>query len=134
MKGELTWIKSGNDRTAGLWVSIGFRLKPRENHTLYIVGGEETSIRPVGRTLIPLYFERDDQSLSCYGGAEEILVADSSIVLTLNKNGRDSLELLKIVELILKKPGKNFEKARLAFVEMSQRHGGDCIKFTKSND
>src|SRR5882672_8037581 len=99
MKYPLTSIKRGDDN-AGMWVSIGYRSKDGELHVLHIVGGEETSAKPVGRSLVPVYFERDDQMLSCYEGADRILVGGSSLTLTLNKNGRDSLELPTTVEFV----------------------------------
>src|SRR2546423_11797976 len=109
MKYPLTSIKSGNDDVAGIWVSIGYRSKDGEQHMLHIVGGEEANAKPIGRSLVPIYFERDDQSLSCYEGADKILVRGTSVVLTLNKNGRVSLELPSTVELVVEKPGREFE-------------------------
>src|SRR6266550_1376827 len=99
MQYPLTSIRCGDDN-AGMWVSIGYRSKDGEPHMLHIVGGEETSAQPVGRSLVPIYFERDDQSLSCYEGADRISVTDRSVVLTLSKNGRDSLELPKRSSLL----------------------------------
>ena len=110
-----------------MWVSIGYRSKDGEQHVLHIVGGEEARAQPVGRSLVPIYFERDDQSLSCYEGADKISVTDSSVTLTLTKNGRDSLELPKTVELVTLKPGRDFTKARTMFTEMKRRHGGEVI-------
>jgi hypothetical protein len=127
MKYPLTSIKCGDDKMAGMWVSIGYRSKDGEQHALHIVGGEEADAQPVGRTLVPIYFERDDQSLSCYAGADKILVTDGSVAVTLNKNGRDSLELPKTVEFALEKPGRDFEKAKTMFSEMKKRHSGEVI-------
>jgi hypothetical protein len=112
---------------AGVWVSIGYRSKDGEQHVLHIVGGEEASAQPVDRSLVPIYFERDDQSLSCYEGADKISVTDSSVTLTFTKNGRNSLELPKTVELVAAKPGRDFRKARTMFTEMRKRHGGEVI-------
>jgi hypothetical protein len=127
MRYSLTSIKCGNDKMAGMWVSIGYRSKDRHEHVLHIVGGEEKSAQPVGRTLVPIYFERDDQSLSCYEAADNILVTEKSVVLTLNKNGRVSLELPKTVELVSEKAGRDFKKARTMFMEMQKRHSGEVI-------
>jgi hypothetical protein len=127
MKYHLTGIKCGNSEMAGMWVGIGYRTKEGKLHALYIVGGEETSVQPTGRTLVPIYFERDDQSLSCYEGADKILVRDKSVVLTLNKNGRNSLELPKMIEFVAVKPGRDFLKARKMFTEMKKRQGGEVI-------
>ncbi len=126
MKYALLAIKSGNDG-AGLWVGLRYRSKDGEQHDFYIVGGEEMSARPSGRTLVPIYYERDDQSLSSYAGAERIVVTGSAVVLTLNKNGRASLELTGTVELAAMKPGRDFKRARAIFVEMSKRHSGEVI-------
>jgi hypothetical protein len=123
----LTSIKCGDDEMAGMWVSIGYRSKDRKQHVLHVVGGEEKSAQPVGRTLVPIYFERDDQSLSCYEAADKISVTERSVALTLNKNGRVSLELPKTVELVSEKPGRDFKKARMMFLEMQKRHSGEVI-------
>ncbi len=110
-----------------MWVGIRYRSKDGEQHALYIVGGEETGTQPVGRSLVPIYFERDDQSLSCYGGADKIMVTGNSAKLMLNQNGRDSLELPKTVEFLAEKAGKDFKKARIMFMEMKKRHTGEVI-------
>lgn len=127
MKYPLTSIKCGNDTIAGMWVSIGYRSKDGKRHVLHIVGGEETNSQPVGRTLVPIYFERDDQSLSCYEGADKILVKDSSVAVFLNKNGQVSLELPKTIEFVAKKASRDFKKARTMFTDMKQRHSGGII-------
>lgn len=112
---------------AGMWVSIGYRTKDKDQHVLHIVGGEEAAAMPVGRALLPIYFERDDQSLSCYEAAEKISVTGNSVTLTLNRNGRVSLELPKIVEFVPGKVGTDFKKARAMFIAMQKRHGGGVI-------
>jgi hypothetical protein len=127
MEYPLISIKCGDDEMAGMWVSIGYRSKDREQHVLHIVGGEEKSAQPVGRTLVPIYFERDDQSLSCYEAADKISVTERSVVLTLNKNGRVSLDLPKSVEFVSEKPGREFKKAKTMFLEMQKRHSGEVI-------
>jgi hypothetical protein len=131
MQYHITQIKCGDDN-AGMWVGIRYRSKDGESHDLYIIGGEETSAQPVGRTLVPIYFERDDQSLSCYEAADKISVTERSVALTLNKNGRVSLELPKTVEFISEKPRRDFKNARLMFVEMQKRHSGEVIQVTKT--
>jgi hypothetical protein len=127
MKYPLTSIKCGDDEMAGMWVSIGYRSKNREQHVLHIVGGEEKGAQPAGRTLVPIYFERDDQSLSCYEAADKVSVSERSVALTLNKNGRVSLELPKAVEFVSEKPGRAFKKAVMMFLEMQKRHSGEVI-------
>ena len=127
MKYPLTSIKCGDDKVAGMWVSIGYRTKDGEQHVLHIVGGEQADAQPAGRMPVPIYFERDDQSLSCYAGAEKILVTERSVTVTLNKNGKDSLELPKTVEFAAEKPGRDFKKARAIFAEMKKRHSGEII-------
>ena len=126
MQYPISQIKCGDD-TSGMWVGIRYRSKDGESHDLYIVGGEETSAQQVGRSLVPIYFERDDQSLSCYEAADKISVTQRSVALDLNKNGRTSLELPKTVEFVSEKPGRDFEKARMVFIEMQKRHSGEVI-------
>lgn len=127
MKYPLMQINSGGSPMAGMWVGLRYQSKDGEQHSLYIVGGEETSAKPIGRTAVPIYFERDDQSLSCYEAADKILVTDNSVALTLNKNGRVSLELPKAVEFVAEKAGKDFKKAKKMFAAMHKRHGGVVI-------
>lgn len=110
-----------------MWVGLRYRSKDGELHSLYIVAGEETTAKPVGRSLVPVYFEHDDQSQSCYEGADKISIKASSVTLTLNENGRHSLELPKTVEFAIAKPGRDFKKAKTMFTEMRKRHGGDVI-------
>lgn len=112
---------------AGLWVGLKYRSRDGEQHSLYIVGGEEAIAQPTGRSLVPIYFEHDDQSQSCYEGADRILVTDISLTLILNKNGRDSLELPKTVEFVAAKQGRDYRKAKAIFAEMKKRHGGKVI-------
>lgn len=126
MKYPLIEIKSG-DGDAGMWVGIRYRSKDGKRHNLYIVGGEETGQQPLGRKPFPMYFEHDDQSLSCYEGADKITVTDNSVTLTLNQNGRACLELPKTIELASAKAGRNFKKAKDMFVAMQKRHGGKVI-------
>jgi len=127
MRYQLTGIKCGDDQVAGMWVGIGYRSKDGERHALYIVGGEEASAKPTGRSLVPIYFEQDDQSLSCYEAADKISVTDNSVTLTLNKNGRVSLALPKTVHFVAEKAGRDFKKAKKMFAEMLKRHGGEVI-------
>src|SRR5215472_4223551 len=127
MKYPLVQIKSG-DGDSGMWVGIRFRSKNGEQHDLYIVGGEESDKKPIGRTLVPIYFEKGDQSLSCYEAADKITVTDSAIALALNKNGRVCLELPRTVEFAAAKAGKDFKQARAMFVAMQKRHGGGVIQ------
>ena len=129
MKYPLVTIKCGEDEFAGMWVSIAYRTKDGELHALHIVAGEEKSSQPVGRSLVPIYFERDDQSLSCYEAVEKILVGNNFVTLTLNKNGRVSLELPKAVEIIGEKTVRGFKKARTIFSAMQKRHCGEVIHF-----
>lgn len=110
-----------------MWVGMRYRSEDGELHSLYIVAGEETTAKPVGRSLVPVYFEHDDQSQSCYDGAVKISIKANSVTLTLNENGRHSLEFPKTVEFALAKPGKDFQKAKTMFTEMRKRHGGDVI-------
>jgi hypothetical protein len=105
----------------GLWVSLGYRSKDGEQHSLHIVGGEETTIEPVNENLVP------DQLFSCYAAADTIRVTVNSVILTLNKNGRDSLHLPKTVEFVAEKPGRDLEKARAVFTRMKKHHGGKVI-------
>jgi hypothetical protein len=126
VKYPLKQIKSGNDQ-AGLWVGLRYRSEDGEQHSLYIVGGEEVTAQPVGRWLVPIYFEHDDQSQSCYEAADRIAITDNSVTLSLNKNGRDSLELPKTVEFVALKPGRDYKKAKTIFAEMRKRHGGKVI-------
>jgi hypothetical protein len=127
MQYPLTGIKCGDDQVAGMWVGIGYRSNEGQMHALYIVGGEEASAKHMGRSLVPIYFERDDQSLSCYEAADKISVEDGSITLTLNKNGCVSLELPKTVQFVAEKASRDFKKARKMFAEMKKRHGGKVI-------
>lgn len=110
-----------------MWVGLRYRSKDGELQSLYIVAGEETTAKPVGRSLVPVYFEHDDQSQSCYEGADRISITASSVTLTLNKNGRHSLELPRTVEFATAKPGRDYRKAKTMFAEMRKRHGGDVI-------
>jgi hypothetical protein len=127
MKYPLTGINSAND-SAGVWVAIGYRTKDRVEHALFIVAGEETNAKATGRSPEPIYFERDDQSLSCYEGAERIVVSKRSITLVLNKNGRNSLEMPKDVEFVADKILPNFIKAKSIFAEMKKRKSGEIIE------
>jgi hypothetical protein len=65
--------------------------------------------------------------LSCYEAADKISVTESSVALTLNKNGQVSLELPKLVEFVSEKPGRDFQKAKTMFTEMKKRHSGGVI-------
>jgi hypothetical protein len=89
--------------------------------------GVETTARPVGGWLVPIYFEHDDQSQTCYEGADRISIADNSVTLIFNKNGRDSLALPRTVEFVTAKPGRDFKKAKSLFTEMKKRQGGEVI-------
>lgn len=110
-----------------MWVGLRYRSKDGEQHSLYIVAGEEVTAKPVGRSLVPIYFEHDDQSQSCYQGADRISITDTSVTLTLNKNGRDSLELPRAIQLVASNPGKDYKKAKTMFSEIKKRHGGWVI-------
>ena len=130
MQYPLISIKCGDDSLAGMWVSIGYRTKDGKLHALHIVGGEETKAQPVGRTLVPIYFERDDQSLSCYEAADKISVTGNSVTLILNKNGRVSLELPSDVVFLADKPGSDFKNARAMFAAIQKRHGGGVLELS----
>ena len=127
MKCSLTRINSANDETSGVWVAIEYVAEDRRRHALFIVGGERTDVPPTRGSPFPIYFERDDQSLSCYEGVDRIFVGKNSIRLTLNKNGRNSLELPKMVEFHTEKPGRPYAKAKLVFREIKSRKSGEVI-------
>ncbi len=123
----MTSIKSEIDGENGTWVSIGFRSKDRERHMLHIVGGTALEIERDAMGSVPIYFERDDQLLSCYEGADQILVRKGSVTVVLNKVGQDSLELPKTVQFVSAKPGRDFKKAVATFRKMKTLKSGDII-------
>jgi len=123
----LASIKSGEDAIAGIWISIGFSSPGREFDVLHIIGGEETDPRRIKLGLLPIYLERYDQKLSCYRGADKIEVANSSVAVTLNKIGRDALDLPETLHFVGDKPDDNFKAAREIFTKMKKYESGNII-------
>ena len=78
--------------------------------------------------LLPIYLELDDQSLSCYQGADKILVEDRSVTVTLNKVGREALEMPKTLQFVSEKSSRDFKSARTVFTKMKQFKSGDIIQ------
>jgi hypothetical protein len=130
MKYPITSIKSDIDSAYGTWVSIGFRFKKRQVRVLHIVGGSAPAPALAKMAPTPIYFECDDQALSCYEGAEEILVRDASLTLILNKTGQRCLELPKKLEFMPPKASRNFKKAATAFKRMQTLKSGEIIQVT----
>ncbi len=130
MKYPITSIRSEIDGENGTWVSIGFLSKDQERHMLHIVGGTSPDVESGGMGPVPIYFERDDQSLSCYEGADKILVSKNSVMLILNKARQDWLELPKTVQFVSAKPGRDFRKAVATFRKMKTLKSGEIIHVT----
>ena len=72
---EIRRIRSGFEETYA-WLSIWYRADPKALDVLQIVvsGTEDRDSR-----LGPLYMERHDQSIACYGGADRIVVGDGAL-------------------------------------------------------
>jgi len=123
----LASIKSGEDEIAGIWVSIGFRSPDREFDVLHIVGPDPVSPQHIQMGWLPIYLERYDQSLSCYHGADEILVEDGSVRVTLNKVGQDALDLPETLHFVSPKADEDFKRARDIFTKMKTFASGRII-------
>lgn len=84
-------VMSGTEEYC-LWVTLGFSSELKENDVIHIVC--ETSVdaqdREAGRA--ELYLERFDQAYCCYGGADVVLVAPSSLEVRLNQKGCEALD------------------------------------------
>ena len=130
VKYPITSIKSDSDGAYGTWVSIGFRFKKRQVRVLHIVGGSAPGPANGKMAPMPIYFECDDQALSCYEGAEKILLRDSSLTLVLNRTGQQCLELPKKLEFVPPKGSRNFKKAVTAFKKMQTLTSGEIIQVT----
>jgi len=89
-------IRSG-EHEGILWVSVGFASDAKEDDLLHFVCAlsVDAQDRKLGHN--SMYMERSDQGLSCYSGAEKIVVSRNSIDLKLNVRGRKSLALPKQV-------------------------------------
>jgi hypothetical protein len=120
-------IKSGEQEIAGIWVSIGFSSAGREFDVLHIVGGEETDPRRIQLGMVPIYLERYDQMLSCYQGADKILIEDGSVTVTLNKIGQDALDLPETLHFVSGRTDEDFQKARNIFTKMKTFKSGRII-------
>ena len=123
-----TSIQSGNDNLTGIWVSIGFRSEGRAHDVIHIVGGDPASPQRAKMGFNPIYLERYDQKLSCYQGADEILVADESVTVTLNKIGQVALDLPQTLHFIFGTNDANFQKAKAIFVKMTTFASGRIIR------
>lgn len=94
---------------------------------LHTVGGEETHPQRIAMGLLPIYLERDDQSLSCYQGADKIVVEDGSVTVSLNKIGQDALELPKTLQFVSDEHPRDFKNARVIFTKMKAFKSGEII-------
>ncbi len=128
MKYPLVSIKSGDDEMTGIWVSIGFSSKERDADVLHLVGGDPVSPQHARMGWLPIYLERYDQALSCYQGADKIVVKDDSINITLNNTGRSALHLPKTLEFVSAKPDDDFKQARDIFAKMKTYESGKIIQ------
>src|SRR2546422_1055861 len=123
----LASIKSGEEPIAGIWVSIGFSSPGRELDVLHIIGGDETDPRCIKMGLLPIYLERYDQKLSCYRGADRIVVEDGSVTVTLNKVGQDALDLPDTLHFVSPRADDDFKAAREIFTKMKNYESGKII-------
>ncbi len=128
MKYKLASIKSGDDEMAGIWVSIGFSSKEKDADVLHLVGGDPVSPQHAQMGCLPIYLERYDQSLSCYQGADKILVEDGSITVTLNKKGQAALHLPRLLQFVSAELDEDFKKAREILAKMKTYESGKIIQ------
>jgi hypothetical protein len=125
----LVSVKSGKSQMAGIWVSIGFSSEQREFDVLHVVGGDSTNPQHIRLGLVGIYLERYDQSLSCYQGADAILIKDDALTITLNKTGQDALHLPGVLHFTTNAVNNDFKAARAIFTKMKQYESGKIIRF-----
>jgi len=113
---------------AGIWVSIGFSSEQKEYDVLHIVGGDATSEQDIRLGLVPIYLERYDQSLSCYRGADAILIKDDALTITLNKTGQNALHLPGVLHFTTNAGNNDFKAAQAIFTKMKQYKSGKIIQ------
>ena len=64
-------MAAGEDEST-VWVSLGFKSDISPFDVLFIVCGKNVSAQQIQHGMDRLYFERFDQGMSCYGGADSI--------------------------------------------------------------
>ena len=75
---QIEEMAAGEDEIT-LWVSLGFTSDISPNDVLFIVCAKSISAQLLQHGMDRLYFERFDQGMSCYGGADGIKLGDSKV-------------------------------------------------------
>jgi hypothetical protein len=108
---QIRRIRSGFDEVSA-WVSVWYRADPKRLDVLHIVvSGPWFRDRRLG----PVYMERHDQSVACYGGVERIVVGDQGIEVRLNAKGARALALERALRLVAPEKLVGWKKARQVF-------------------
>jgi hypothetical protein len=73
-------MAAGEDEIT-IWVSLGFKSEISPLDVLFIVCGKSVDEQQLRHGMDKLYFERFDQAMSCYGGAESISLGASEVTI-----------------------------------------------------
>jgi hypothetical protein len=103
---EIRTIRSGFEETLA-WLSVWYRADPGKLDVLHIV----VSAPEHRDGMEPVYLERHDQSIACYGGAKRIVVGDRSIEIHLNAKGAKALSLGRSMTLAAPEKLSGWKKA-----------------------
>lgn len=84
-------VMSGTEESC-LWVTLGFTSELEDNDVVHIFCATTVDAQDRDEGMADLYLERFDQSYSCYGGADLVVAAPSSVEVRLNEKGSEALD------------------------------------------
>jgi hypothetical protein len=111
-----------------LWVSVGFSSELQELDVLHFVCATDVDDQDRRLGHNAMYLERFDQSYSCYGGAEAILIRITGVQIMLNAHGRESLSLPHAVDFQVASDLKGWSEAVSIFRRMQELECGRVLR------
>jgi len=102
---QIEEMAAGEDEIT-IRVSLGFKSEISPFDVLFIVCGKSVNERQIQHAMDRLYFERFDQGMSCYGGADSIRLGTADVTIHFTPAGTNRMRFPETVRFDLSAAAK----------------------------
>ena len=110
-----------------IWISLGFKSDISPFDVLFIVCGKSKCEQQIQHGMDKLYFERFDQGMSCYGGADSIKLGASEVTIHFTPVGIKRMHFPETVRFDLSAAAERSGSVAMNFKKMRAFPWGSII-------
>ena len=110
-----------------IWISLGFKSDISPFDVLFIVCGKSKCEQQIQHGMAKLYFERFDQGMSCYGGADSIKLGASDVTIHFTPVGIKRMHFPETVRFDLSAAAERSGSVAMNFKKMRAFPWGSII-------